>query len=554
MTAPLRTERGELAVVRAALDDTYEILDELGRGGMAIVYRARERQLDREVAIKVLPFSLAFDDDLVARFQREARLSAQLEHPHIVPIYRVGRSGDVIYFVMKLLRGQSLSARLDQRTRLPAREIERILIETASALGHAHRRGIVHRDVKPDNIMLDEDDRCVITDFGIARSAAESKLTATGMSIGTPRYMSPEQARAREVDGRGDLYSLGIVGYECLVGHVPFDGSDPFAILMHHVQSPVPRPPLDNESADARRVYDVIERLLAKDPDDRLQSAEDVIAALESGVTRSTISSAAAPASILATVPVHALGRAPASSAALDSALDAGIELLKQQRPRLESAMDAGLAAGRRMVDANAPRVRSAAARADHARVQVGSALAPRVARFGEWRRARSPGFWKRAGAAAAATFVAVLFARHTMLMRSSCPASPAQTSGVGDSAASAASTALVRTFDVRVDAPRSRLLGSDVDVYYDVCGLDAGSVRTRLVVTKQESGLKRLFNAVDPVAVSFDDDVIGPRSRRRRSIAMDAMPSGAYIVDLVVRDDRGRRRAASADFHLGGR
>lgn len=551
MTAPLRSERGELAVVRAALDDTYEILDELGRGGMAIVYRARERQLDREVAIKVLPFSLAFDDDLVARFQREARLSAQLEHPHIVPIYRVGRSGDVIYFVMKLLRGQSLSARLDQRTRLPASEVERIMMETASALGHAHRRGIVHRDVKPDNIMLDEDDRCVITDFGIARSAAESKLTATGMSIGTPRYMSPEQARARDVDGRGDLYSLGIVGYECLVGHVPFDGSDPFAILMHHVQSPVPRPPLDNESADARRVYDVIERLLAKDPADRLQSAEDVIAALESGVTRAAVSRATAPASALATAPVHALGRAPASSAALDSALNAGIELLKQQRPRLESAMDAGLAAGRRIVDANAPRVRLAAAKADDARVQVGSALAPGLARFGEWHRGRTPRFWKFTGAAVAATCVAVLVGRNALLMRSRCPGSSGSTSRAGDSTLAITAT---RTFDVRVDAPRSRVLGSGVDVYYDVCGLDAGSVRTRLVVTKQESGLKRLFGAVDPVAVSFDDDVSGPRSRRRRSIAMDAMPSGAYTVDLVVRDDRGRRRAASADFHLGGR
>ena len=138
--------------------------------------------------------------------------------------------------------------------------------------------------------------------------------------------------------------------------------------------------------------------------------------------------------------------------------------------------------------------------------------------------------------------------------MRSRCPTSPERLSGVGDSAASVTSTAPVRTFDVRVDAPRSRVLGRDVDVYYDVCGLDAGSVRTRLVVTKQESGLKRLFNAVDPVAVSFDDDVSGPRSRRRRSIAMNAMPSGAYTVDLVVRDDRGRRRAASADFHVGAR
>ena len=212
--------------------------------------------------------------------------------------------------------------------------------------------------------------------------------------------------------------------------------------------------------------------------------------------------------------------------------------------------MDAGLAAGRRIVDANAPRMRSAAALADDARVQMSSALAPRLARFDEWRRARTPRFWKRAGGATVAACVAVLLARHALLMRSSCPTSPALPPGVGDSAASIASA---RPFDVRVDAPRARVLGSDLDVYYDVCGLDAGSVRTRLVVTKQESGLKRLFNAVDPVAVSFDDDVSGPRTRRRRSIAMDAMPSGAYTVDLLVRDDRGRRRAASADFHLGG-
>ena len=559
MTTPVKAGRSDLEVVRAALDETYEILDELGRGGMAVVYRARERQLDREVAIKVLPFTLAFDDELVERFQREARLSAQLEHPHIVPMYRVGRSGDVIYFVMKLLRGQSLSTRLAQRGRLPAAEVQRMLVETASALGHAHKRGIVHRDVKPDNIMLDEDSRCVMTDFGIARSAADSKLTAAGMSIGTPRYMSPEQARAREVDGRSDLYSLGIVGYECLAGHVPFDEGDPFAILMHHVQSPVPRPPLAADDAGARRVYAAIERLLAKAPDDRFQSADELIAALESGIVRSapTVGAAAAPADLV--------GRAPASSAALDSALDAGLELLRQQRPkvqaglellwrqrpRIESAVDASMAAGRRVVDANAPRVRSAAAQAEDVRARLVADVGPGLGAATSWLGARSTRFWKRAGIAVVASGLAFLLGRQALLQRSRCPAAPPAVSRTGDSVAGdVAQTA----FDVRVDTPGRQRQGRDLDVWYDVCGLDAGSVKTRLVVTKQESGLKRLFNSVQPVVVSYDDEVTGPRSRRHRSIDFEDMPAGSYALALSVHDAKGRRRAATSAFQVGER
>src|SRR5258705_348028 len=169
----------DLSIVQSALQDDYDVLAELGRGGMGTVYRARDRHLDREVAIKVLPFALAFDRDLVARFEREARTAAQLEHPHIVPIYRVGRSGQVIYFAMQLLRGVSLSTRLRTGARMTAAEVRRVLSETASALGHAHLRGVVHRDIKPDNIMLDPDGRSTVTDFGIARSATESRLTAT---------------------------------------------------------------------------------------------------------------------------------------------------------------------------------------------------------------------------------------------------------------------------------------------------------------------------------------------------------------------------------------
>ena len=159
-------ELTELGLVRDALKEEYELLEELGRGGMAIVYRARDRQLEREVAIKVLPFSLAFDSEFVERFQREARTAAQLEHPNIIPIYRVGKAGRITYFVMKLLRGTSLSRMLSERKRVPPADIRRILVETGNALGYAARRGIVHRDIKPENIMFDEFGKCVVTDFG----------------------------------------------------------------------------------------------------------------------------------------------------------------------------------------------------------------------------------------------------------------------------------------------------------------------------------------------------------------------------------------------------
>jgi serine/threonine-protein kinase len=163
----------ESELVRFALADDYELLEELGRGGMAIVYRAREKALDREVAIKVLPSRLVIDQGFVERFEHEARTAAKLEHPNIVPIYRVGRAGpngDVIYFVMKLLRGQSLSTVLAERGKLDPSDVRRILMETASALNYAAKLSVVHRDIKPDNIMLDSEGRCVVTDFGIAKA------------------------------------------------------------------------------------------------------------------------------------------------------------------------------------------------------------------------------------------------------------------------------------------------------------------------------------------------------------------------------------------------
>src|SRR5688500_16155985 len=269
----------ETDLVRDALAAEYEIIEELGRGGMALVYRAKDRHLEREVAIKVLPFSLAFDSEFVERFQREARTAAQLEHPNIIPIYRVGRSGRVIYFVMKFLRGGSLSTVLAARKKLTPPEIRRLLSEAGSALGYAAKRGIVHRDIKPDNIMFDEFGQSVLTDFGIAKAASAQKLTGTGMSIGTPHYMSPEQARAQNTDGRSDIYSLGVVAYQCLAGHVPYDGEDSFSIGYKHITEALPVPTLS--SADERRLFEVVRRMLAKDPAERYQSCEHLVAELQ---------------------------------------------------------------------------------------------------------------------------------------------------------------------------------------------------------------------------------------------------------------------------------
>ena len=269
----------ELDLVRDSLASEYEIIEELGRGGMAMVYRAKDRQLEREVAVKVLPFSLAFDTEFVERFQREARTAAQLEHPNIISIYRVGRSGRVIYFVMKFLRGGSLSTVLGGRKKLNPPEIRRLLLEAGSALGYAAQRGIVHRDIKPDNIMFDEFGQSVLTDFGIAKAASGQKLTGTGMSIGTPHYMSPEQARAQQTDGRSDIYSLGVVAYQCLTGTVPYDGEDSFSIGYKHITEPVPTPNLI--TADERRIFEVIKRMLMKDPYDRFQSCEELVASFQ---------------------------------------------------------------------------------------------------------------------------------------------------------------------------------------------------------------------------------------------------------------------------------
>ncbi len=303
----------EIDMVRQELNEEYEILEELGRGGMAIVFKAKEKQLEREVAIKVLPFSLAFDKEFVERFQREARTSARLEHPNIIPIYRVGKSGRIIYFVMKFLRGKPLSSILATRGSLPPVEIKKILAEVGRALAYAHKKEIVHRDIKPDNIMFDEHGHAVVTDFGIAKAASGGKLTGTGMSIGTPHYMSPEQAKAQPLDGRSDLYSLGVVAYQCLTGGVPFDGEDSFSIGYKHIMEEIPTPPLENP--EKRQLFEIVRKMMAKTPAQRFQNADELVSVLESGrsVSFTTDATTAMPSltgARLASAPTTPLPRA----------------------------------------------------------------------------------------------------------------------------------------------------------------------------------------------------------------------------------------------------
>ena len=324
----------EIDMVRQELNEEYEILDELGRGGMAIVFKAKEKQLDREVAIKVLPFSLAFDREFVERFQREARTSAKLEHPSIIPIYRVGKSGRIIYFVMKFLRGKPLSSILASRGSLPPAEIKRILIDVSRALAYAHKKEIVHRDIKPDNIMFDEHGHAVVTDFGIAKAASGGKLTGTGMSIGTPHYMSPEQAKAQPLDGRSDIYSLGVVGYQCLTGGVPFDGEDSFSIGYKHIMEEIPTPPLENQ--EKRQLFEIIRKMMAKTPAQRFQNADELITVLEGGrsVSFTTDATQALPSmssARLASAPTTPLPRATGTRPPVDGAVGAP---LVGERPR----------------------------------------------------------------------------------------------------------------------------------------------------------------------------------------------------------------------------
>ena len=267
--------------VIAAVGDLYEIEAEIGRGGAGVVYRARDVRLRRRVALKVLPPDLAFRPDVRRRFLREAETAAGLSHPSIVPIFSVDERDGLVYFVMALVEGESLGQRLRREPRPPLRFVERVLVDVADALAYAHARGVVHRDIKPDNILLDAQGRPLVTDFGIARALeADQRLTVTGIAVGTPAYMSPEQAVGeREVDGRSDIYSLGVVAYQMLTGRLPFTAGNSLALLMKHVADQ-PRAIAELRPDVPKALRDAVERALAKLPEDRWPTAASLRDAL----------------------------------------------------------------------------------------------------------------------------------------------------------------------------------------------------------------------------------------------------------------------------------
>jgi serine/threonine protein kinase len=275
-------EPGEalLASVRRALAADYDVEREVGRGGMAVVFKGREKELERTVALKVLPPDLAPVSSIADRFKREARLAASLDHPNIIPVYRVGYTGGVLYMAMKYIDGRALDGLVASQGPLPLPVVLTVLRATARAMAYAHEHGIVHRDIKGANILIDRNGRVIVSDFGIARAMESAALTATGLMIGTPHYMSPEQCAGRQAGVQADQYALGIVAYQLLTGAVPFDGESLPEILQQHCFTPAPDPSIARPDSPAVLTA-IVHRLLAKEPEQRFASTADLVAALD---------------------------------------------------------------------------------------------------------------------------------------------------------------------------------------------------------------------------------------------------------------------------------
>lgn len=265
----------------------YEVVAPLGEGGMAAVYKAYQPSMNRYVALKILPRQLASDPQFVGRFQQEAKVLAKLQHPHILPIFDFGHAdggavnGGYTYIVMPFIESGTLTDSLKGKP-LPLPQIRRLISQIGEALDYAHAHGLIHRDVKPSNVLMDGRGNCLLSDFGLAKMVEGSaKFTDTGGILGTPVYMSPEQGQGLPLDKRSDVYSLGVMLYEMATGKPPFDADTPIAIVVKHIQAPLPLPRHLNPDLPEAVEY-VILKALAKDPADRFQTAREMVAALQS--------------------------------------------------------------------------------------------------------------------------------------------------------------------------------------------------------------------------------------------------------------------------------
>ena len=287
----------------AALTGQYEVEREVGRGGMGVVYLARDLKLDRRVAIKTLPPHLAAYPALRERFLREARTAASLSHPNIVPVHRADELGEFVFFVMGYVDGESLAHRVRKQGPLSPATLVPLLVDVALALGYAHSRGVVHRDIKGENILIERGARAMVTDFGIARLAQSTPMTQTGTVLGTVFYMSPEQVAGDALDGRSDLYSLGVLAFHSLTGRFPFESETPSAVLVAHVtkappavRSLAPRVPAELAA--------IVDRLLRKDRDERFSDADELADALRE-VERTLPADAPASEIVLSSTEAH---------------------------------------------------------------------------------------------------------------------------------------------------------------------------------------------------------------------------------------------------------
>jgi serine/threonine protein kinase len=263
---------------------SYRIVAQIGEGGMASVFKSYQPKMDRYIALKILPRHLSKNSEFVERFSQEARVIARLEHPHILPVFDFGEEDGYTYLAMRLVEGGSLGNLLKKNRQLKLPQIARFIAQVGGALDYAHKQGVIHRDFKPGNVLLDNFENCLLTDFGIAKlMAATTNLTATGGILGTPAYISPEQGMGEKIDHRSDIYSLGVVLYQMVTGYLPYKADTPMAVIFQHIHAPLPLP-----REKVPDLPDSIERIilksLSKNADDRFESAAEMVNALEHAV------------------------------------------------------------------------------------------------------------------------------------------------------------------------------------------------------------------------------------------------------------------------------
>jgi hypothetical protein len=271
---------------------SYQIVAPLGEGGMAAVYKAYQPAMERYVALKVLPRHFADDPQFVTRFKQEAKVLAQLQHPHILPVFDFGEFDEYTYLVMPFVKSGTLTDELKGEP-FPIERIDKVIAQIGGALDYAHERGLIHRDVKPSNVLIDESGNYLLSDFGLAKILeGNEKLTMSGVIMGTPAYMSPEQGMGKTLDGRSDIYSLGVILYEMATGRAPYKAETPMAVMIKHISDPLPPPSIINSDLP-EEIEAVILKALAKNPEDRYQSAGELVRALSTTIRK-------APSAILA--------------------------------------------------------------------------------------------------------------------------------------------------------------------------------------------------------------------------------------------------------------